>query len=284
MLQLTDDTDWMAYTDRGLSIVAIAAAALTALRFGIDREDRASELYVESGHCLLEEKNRQLEQYMFIASHNLNEPLQTINSFVDVIKEDHRDAMSDELKRYFGFVDDATTKMRCMVKGLVAFSRTGHDQPFRRVDLNEVCSLAIYDLGDLTRQTRARFRISPLPTVTGMPTELRQLLRELFRNALKFQPAASRPLVTLSYEEHDFEWLFYVADNGIGLDEEERNNVFGMFVKLHRAEEYPGLGIGLALCAKIVDLHMGKVWIEGDPGGGSRVCFTIMKSPVLLNS
>lgn len=272
-------TTWMAFVNRGLSVVAITAAAATALRFDLNQSERDNEMYLEAGHRMLEEKNKQLEQYMYIASHNLNEPLQTISSFVDIIREDHREEMSEDLTMYFSFVEGATKKMRLMISGLLGFSRTGQDKPLRQVDLNDVVDQVGKDLAENIAAADVQLSVSSLPVVVGMKTELRQLFGELILNAIKFQPEGNQPRISVSYEEDALVWTFCVADNGIGIEQKEQENIFDMFTKLHREEVYPGQGIGLALCAKIVDLHMGKIWMESEQGQGARFYFTIMKSP-----
>lgn len=269
--------DWEPLVNRGVAVVAIAAAALTAIRYDFFISLRGDELHLAAGHRLLEEKNKQLEQYMYIASHHLNEPLQTVSSFVNIIEEEEE--MTEDMEVYFTFISEATERMREMVLGLLNFSRTGRDETLQRVDLEEQLELVKQNLGPHLKQKNAELYLEEMPVVTGMATELRQLFRELIYNALKFQPKGQSPQIQVSVEEDEFEWTFCVADNGIGIDPDQQARIFDMFTRLHRPEAYPGHGIGLALCEKIVDLHLGKLWVESTPGMGSSFYFTIMKPP-----
>lgn len=279
LFSYVDATQWTSFVNRGISVASIATAAFVAVRYDFHTSLKGDRLHLEASHLMLEEKNKQLEQYMYIASHHLNEPLQTISSFVNIIEEEEKENMSEELSTYFSFINEASIQLREMVLGLLNFSRTGRDQPFKKVDLEKEIFLVQQNLDRRIRKVNASLHVEPLPRVVGMATELRQIFRELIFNALKFQAPGNRPEIHVTSSEDEFEWTFCVADNGIGIREDLQLKVFEMFTRLHRPEEYPGQGIGLALCEKIIDLHLGKIWVESEQGKGSRFYFTIMKPP-----
>lgn len=222
-------------------------------------------------------KNEQLEHFAHIASHDLNEPLRTISSFVEIINEEYDQVLDNEGKQYLQFITRATDRMKSMIDGLLNFSRIGKSSRLEKVDTLKVIQELEKDLSLRIQQTDTQINVGSLPVVNGYKIELRQLFQNLILNAIKF--TKKKPLIKIDCVETQTHWQFCVADNGIGINEKQQEKIFGMFSKLHRSTEYSGHGIGLAFCQRIVDLHQGEIWLESIPNEGSRFFFTLIKNP-----
>lgn len=229
----------------------------------------------------LEEKNTQLEHFAYIASHDLNEPLRTIHSFVDIIKEEQTDDSNEDIQTYLNFIQEALDRMRSMIDGLLNYARIGKSGDFQTIDVHHLLAELQQDLDRLIRAKEATITSTALPTVYGSRLELRQLFQNLITNAIKFQQPNHPPVVTISGVERDDYWEFCVSDNGIGIRPEKHQEIFSVFTKLHRNTEYEGQGIGLSFCKKIVELHQGMIWVESALGQGSQFYFTIAKNRAL---
>ncbi|MGH1334527.1 MAG: sensor histidine kinase [Aureispira sp.] len=225
----------------------------------------------------LEEKNTQLEHFAYIASHDLNEPLRTISSFIEIIKEEYEETLNDDLHTYFNFIQDALTRMRAMIDGLLRYSQIGKSADFQLVNINALLVELQEDLSNILEKNEVTLHIQPLPTINCLELELRQLFQNLITNAIKFQKPTVKPSISIVCEEQSTHWRFCILDNGIGVRAEKQEEIFNIFTKLHRSTEYQGQGIGLAFCKKIIAIHQGKIWVESVPGEGSQFYFTILK-------
>jgi light-regulated signal transduction histidine kinase (bacteriophytochrome) len=166
-----------------------------------------------------------------------------------------------------------------MIADLLAYARAGRsDQPFEPVDANEVVAEALAGLQRAIEDAGAQIEVDPLPAVTGNPASLRQLFQNLVANGIKFVADDVKPQIRIWAAEVPEGWRFSVRDNGIGIAPEQAEKIFGMFTRLHGADRYPGTGVGLALCQRIVHLHGGRIWVEPAPGGGSQFQFTIARA------
>lgn len=222
-------------------------------------------------------ENKELEHFAYIASHDLNEPIRTINSFIEIIKEEYHDPANEELNEYFSFIDASSNRMRNMIKGISNYIKLEKNKDFEQCDINETITGIEQDLTQLIRENNAIIKKSNLPTIACNHTGIRQVFQNLIANAIKFQQPNSTPIIEITYYEHSKYWQFCVADNGIGISENKLEAVFQMFTKLHRPTEFKGYGIGLAFCKKIIELHCGNMWIESTPNMGSKFYFTISK-------
>ena len=223
----------------------------------------------------VQERTKELEQFVYVASHDLQEPLRTISNFVGLIEEEYAGKLDKGMDQYLRFIVTAARKMRNLIKDLLDFSRIGREITFAAVDCNEILNEVTAELGISIKESNTKITSSILPVLNGNEIELKQLFQNLISNAIKFLKKNVTPEIEITVEEKATEYLFAVRDNGIGIDEQYKDRIFIIFQRLHTVAEYPGTGIGLATCKKIVARHNGKIWIESKLGEGSTFYFTI---------
>ena len=230
----------------------------------------------------LQQKNRELEQFAYIASHDMQEPLRTVKNFVHLIDKKYHNQLDDNADRYLQFITDATTRMSDLVKGLLDYSRIGVKKRLSEVNCNELIGNIQVDIKTLINENNASIQFDYLPIITAYPTELRLLFQNLIVNAIKFKQANTDPIVKISCQILNNYWKFSVEDNGIGIAREDQEKIFIIFQRLHQSNNCKGTGIGLAHSQRIVSLHDGKIWVESEIGKGSTFYFTISHN--LFNS
>jgi len=225
----------------------------------------------------LEISNRELEQFAYVASHDLQEPLRMISSFTQLLEMRYRDRLDDDADDYIDFIVEGANRMKKLIDDLLMFSRLNTEaKPFESINMGELTNAVISYLKPTIEETNAKITQEPLPIIRGDPSQIRQLLQNLISNAIKFR-GDEPPEIHISAEELEKEWLISVIDNGVGIDLEHQDKIFKIFNRLHTREEYPGTGIGLAICKRIVNRHGGKIWVESEPPKGSTFYFTIPK-------
>ncbi len=232
---------------------------------------------VETINNDLSSANKELEQFAYVASHDLQEPLRTISIFVGLLEEKYSGKIDEDTKQYLKFIVNATSKMQNLIKDLLDFSQIGRNISFAATDCNDILKEVIANIGATIKVSNAKITSTVLPVVIGNEIELRQLFQNLISNAIKFHKKNSNPEIEITFVEKETEYLFAFKDNGIGLEEQYKDRIFIIFQRLHTATEYAGTGIGLATCKKIVALHNGKIWMESKLGHGSIFYFTIPK-------
>jgi PAS domain S-box-containing protein len=240
-------------------------------------ERKKAENELEAKTANLKRSNEELEQFAYVTTHDLQEPLRTIANFVDLFDKKYRGKIDDEADDYVKYIVNATETMQELIKDLLDFSRIGKNVTFQKTDCNKVVNSVLSELQLLIKETNARITVSELPIVNGNDSELKRLFQNLISNAIKFQRKDFPPEVTISCSEKDGKYLFECRDNGIGIDEQYYDRIFIIFQRLHNITEYQGTGIGLATCKKIVELHGGKIWVKSTVGKGSSFYFTIPK-------
>ncbi len=224
----------------------------------------------------LARSNKELEQFAYVASHDLQEPLRMVAGFVSLLEKKYKGRLDEKADKYIRFAVDGSLRMEKLIEGLLAYSRVStRGIEFRRVDLEQVFNEAAANLSAAIRESKAHVTRDDLPAVMGDETQLLQLLQNLIGNAVKFRKTDVPPEVHISAQKKETEWLFEVRDNGIGIKKEDFGKLFQVFQRLHSREEYPGTGIGLAVCKKIVERHGGRIWVESVPGEGTSFFFTI---------
>lgn len=231
----------------------------------------------------LDRSNKELEEFAYVASHDLQEPLRKISSFSERLREKLPAGLEPEIQLYLNRMMAATSNMRTLIDNLLEFSRTSkHSEPFTKTDLNTILAEVKADLELKIEETKTVIECERLPVIDAIPVQMRQLFTNLFTNAIKFRRAAVSPRVTVSAttldtaEKESYHmpagatvYRISVEDNGIGFEQEYCTRIFNIFQRLHGKAEYPGSGIGLAICKKIVENHHGVIHATGDPGKGS---------------
>ena len=225
----------------------------------------------------LKRSNAELEQFAYVASHDLQEPLRMVASFTQLLARRYRGQLDQDADEFIAFAVDGATRMQSLIQDLLAYSRVGtRVKALGPTDCKVIFERARANLLPAIEESRARVTSGPLPTVPGDEVQLVQLFQNLIANALKFggdQP----PVISITAQEEGDQWLFAVRDNGIGIAPEHQQRIFMVFQRLHHRSEYPGTGIGLAICKKIVERHGGRIWVESEPGQGATFFFTIPK-------
>ncbi len=226
----------------------------------------------------LERSNQELQQFAYVASHDIQEPLRTVTSFVSLLAKRYRGRLDKDADEFIDFITDAATRARELINDLLAYSRAGRkDKPLQRVDANSILAAVLRSLRTSIEDSGARIESQPLPIIAADPTEMTQLFQNLIANALKFSQPGIAPQITITVKEEEGQWEFTIQDNGVGVAPEYRERVFDIFQRLH-GMEFPGTGIGLAICQRIVQRHGGNIWIEdGDDNVGTRFKFTIAR-------
>ena len=225
-------------------------------------------------HEELTRSNRDLEQFAYVASHDLQEPLRMVAMYTQLLAERYKGKLDENADKYIRYAVDGALRMQTLVNDLLKFSRVGRKQePMQETDCSLVVRIVIANLQSAIQESGAQIRYQDLPVLLADQSELVQLFQNLIGNAIKFR-GNGRPKIRITAKKRKKEWLFSVEDNGIGIPSQHAEDVFVIFKRLHTREEYPGSGIGLAICKKIVEHNQGRIWVESEAGQGSTFRFT----------
>jgi PAS domain S-box-containing protein len=249
-------------------------AFIHGMGFDVTKMKEAEQRVVEVADRL-KKTNRELEQFAYVASHDLQEPLRTIINFSEILAADYADKLDGVAASYLQRVSQAGQRMKALIQGLLEFSRVGHgEESLDPVPLEKVVKDTLANLDAAIQSSQAEVTWDVLPTLRVNRTHMGLLFQNLIGNAIKFR-GTEVPRVRISAERGGDFWLFSVSDNGIGIAPKFHEKVFAIFQRLHTRQQYPGTGIGLSVCKKIVDLHGGRMWVESDLGQGSTFKFTL---------
>jgi signal transduction histidine kinase len=226
----------------------------------------------------LEFSNSELEQFAYVASHDLQEPLRMITSFLTLLEKKYSDIIDNKGKQYIHFAVDGAQRMRQIIYDLLDFSRVGRtEDKLEKVNLQSVVTDIIKLYKNQIEKQHAAIVFTNLPTLQTFKVPIRQVFQNLIANGLKYQAPDNRPAISISYKEFDNEWIFSVKDNGIGINPEHFDKIFIIFQRLHNREIYNGTGLGLAVTKKIIENLGGKIWVESEESKGSIFHFTLPK-------
>ena len=294
---------WMTWWFRIAIILAVAGSVITFYRVRINaverqrkilqqkvkeqtiqlvhsnEEERKARLEADHANEELEKKNQELEQFVYIASHDLREPLRTTSGFVELFQKQFKGKLDEKADTYLSHITQAADRMKMLIDDLLDYSKIGSKKEFKQVDCNIILQDVLSDLGTVLSETGAEIKADRLPVISGYHTGIKQLFQNLITNGIKFRKKDVSPKIKIYTEIKDNIWKFSFTDNGIGIDPQYSEKIFVIFQRLHTRKEYEGSGIGLAHCKKIVELHNGKIWVESALGNGSTFYFTLPASP-----
>ncbi len=274
--------EWRGRALRTAALTVLAVLLLTGLSAailrGLARERRQSADLADLNRDL-ERSNADLEQFAYIASHDLKEPLRNIASYVQLLQRRYHGRLDPDADAFIGYTVDGVRRMQAIINELLAYSRIGTGQlTLVPVQAGILVSTALAHLKGVIAEAQAAVEVKgPLPVVEADAAQLGSLFQNLMANALKYRRDDVRPEVVVGCEERSEHWEFYVRDNGIGIDGQYHRQIFDLFKRLHPRDRYPGTGIGLAICQRVVERHGGRIWVESEAGKGSTFRFTLPK-------
>jgi signal transduction histidine kinase len=233
------------------------------------------ERRVEERTRELSRMNDELRQFAYVASHDLQEPLRTVASYAQLLARRYRGKLDQDADEFIAYMVSGVTRMHTLLNDMLAYSRVteSRDRPLAPANLNAVVQSALMNLDLTISENHAAVHVDPLPTLHGDEIQLTQVFQNLIGNAIKYK-SEEPPQISITAEEGQDEWTICISDNGIGVDPQYSERIFGIFKRLH-GRELPGTGMGLAICKRIVERHNGRIWVEPGNGTGSRFCFTL---------
>ena len=253
-------------------------AGFYALAIDITEHERIEQA-LNQHRLKLERSNQELQQFAYIASHDLREPLRTITSYLKLLEKRYGEQLDAEAKEFIDIAVEGAQRMAGLIDGLLDFSRVeSAGREAEPIPLDTVLNDVLTDLHQIIEDTGAIITHDSLPLVLADPLQCRQLLQNLVANALKFR-SAEIPQIHLSARPEGSQWIISVRDNGIGIKPQFQQRIFQIFQRLHTRESYPGMGLGLAICQRIVERHGGRIWVESEVGEGAIFSFSLPTSP-----
>jgi light-regulated signal transduction histidine kinase (bacteriophytochrome) len=233
-------------------------------------EERVAERTLD-----LKRSNEDLEQFAYVASHDLQEPLRMITNYLQLLQERYHGKFDQNADDFIGFAREGAERMQVLINDLLQYSRVGtRPKEFRPAETDKVLKDSLSNLKVAIDESQATVTSDPLPTVVGDPVQLTQLFQNLIGNAIKFH-GEQPPVIHVGAQKQDGAWEFSVRDNGIGIASKDFERIFIIFQRLHARKKYPGTGIGLAVCKKIVERHGGRIWVQSELGKGTTFHFTV---------
>ena len=241
-------------------------------------EHKIGEEKLTKSLAKLKESNQELQEFAYVASHDLQEPLRKVKNYIDLLDRHYSDSFDEKARKYMDVISSGANRMQILIKDILRLSRVAtRGEEFMPADMNLLVEQVLDTLQVSIKESEAEIVFGKLPVIYGDQTQIGQLLQNLMGNSLKFK-GEKKPLIKIEATQREGEWEFCVADNGIGFSPEFATRVFQVFQRLHTRDEYAGTGIGLAICKKIVERHGGKIWAESESGKGANFYFTIPKN------
>lgn len=270
---------WIYENEKGRNIQALEATKkeLSSLNASLENKVIERTASLKKANLNLLRSNKDLEQFAYVASHDLQEPLRMVGNFVQLLEEEYNEKVDDTGKVYIKFAVDGVSRMSVLIEELLQFSRVGHmGQSLKKHDINTIIKDKLSDLSMIIKSKNAKVEFSKMPSIRCIGGQIGIVFYNLINNALKFNDKEI-PLIKISYEENSSHWVFKVSDNGIGMAEGYKEQIFEIFKRLHSKTEYSGTGIGLAVCKKIIHQHHGEISVDSELGKGTSFHFSIAK-------
>lgn len=265
-------TDY-ALKDKLVSIVTKINRALKESREYRAKKDQEEKLKNYARE--LERSNKELEEFAYIASHDLQEPLRMVGSFLQLLQQRYQNKLDKEANEFIYYAVDGAARMKRLISDLLNYSRTNREWVIERVDVSDIVREAVKNLTASINESGATINFEDMPVLDTDPAQMLQLFQNLIGNAIKFRKEGRPPVIKIRASEKNTHWLFSVEDNGIGIDPQYSEKIFVIFKTLHNRVRFEGTGIGLAVAKKIVEKHCGKIWFESVPGRGTTFYFTL---------
>ncbi len=261
-------------TDEGLFVISYIADI--TVRKSMESDLKIANQNLKKSMVELKRSNAELEQFAYVASHDLQEPLRMVASYTELLEKRYKNKLDDDANDFIHYAVDGAHRMQNLINDLLQFSRVGtRARPFTQTDCNLVVEIALTNLKELINETKTEIHFEKMPTIMADESQLIQLFQNMVHNAIKFRNNKDPKIDITAQKKVDY-WLFGVKDNGIGIDPAYIDRIFMIFQRLHARSEYPGSGIGLAICKKIVERHNGKIWFESNENNsGTSFYFTI---------
>ncbi|MGE5499850.1 MAG: ATP-binding protein, partial [Syntrophothermus sp.] len=224
----------------------------------------------------LERSNKDLELFAYVASHDLQEPVRNVSNYTALLERHYKGKFDERGLQMLEFITEGSRRMQELIKDLLSYSRLSNIQnKFEKVDLNDVCLDAIANLKSAIEEADAQIKTDMLPSVKGVRAQMLQLFQNLISNAIKYRSPERTPVIEVGYQQKGNKFVFFVKDNGIGIEKDYFDRIFIIFQRLHDRGSYPGTGIGLTICKKIVERHGGRMWVESEVNKGSAFFFSL---------
>lgn len=238
-------------------------------------------IFLQQKNLDLEASNKELARFSYIVSHDLQEPLRKIVGFIEILKTDLQGKFDAKSEGHMDYVIDGARHMSSLIKDLLEFSNAGRvDLQMKKINLNNLVAEVISTMSEITKEKKAQVTCDALPALDSVSPLVSRVFQNLIDNAIKFCPSDRAPCIHISSKEEASQWQFSVKDNGLGIEAVYLDKIFDVFTRLHHRNKYPGTGIGLAICKKLIERHGGKIWAESTLGRGTTVFFTIPKNQV----
>ncbi|WP_051941858.1 sensor histidine kinase [Maribacter forsetii] len=260
-------------TDLENHIEALKESELNLKKAQNDLKLQNSKLAVLNNE--LELKNTHIEEFTFIVTHDLRGPLNNINVIATELEKQHATANYANFNSYLKHLQGSSTRLTNLVEGLLKYAEIGNSSEMETVNFPKIVQLVLSDFSEIIKESNATITVGELPTITARSNDIGMLFQNLIHNALKFRTATKDPVITIASQKKENEYLFSVSDNGIGIPKEQQAKIFNAFHKLHNQSKFEGSGIGLYGSKKIVEHHLGKIWVESEENVGSTFYFTI---------
>jgi light-regulated signal transduction histidine kinase (bacteriophytochrome) len=238
-------------------------------------KEKEAEALIKKIVLDLEHSNTELERFAYVASHDLQEPLRMVTSYLQLLERRYKDKLDGDALEFINYAVDGSNRMKTLISDLLAYSRVGtRGKEFTLIDCEDVLGRVLNTLQVSIEENKAKVTHDPLPKVMADDAQLESLFQNLIGNAIKFH-SQKQPRIHVGVKKDEKNWVFSVSDNGIGIDPQFFERLFIIFQRLHNREDYPGTGIGLAISKRIVERHNGRIWIESQPKKGSTFFFTL---------